>query len=282
MTFHTKPAQFIKHMTLHVTDLEAMTNFYTNVLGMQATITADEVHLSADGTQTLLTLVPLPSPEAHHSRTTGLYHIAFLLPTRADLAHIFVHFEKLSIRLGASDHDVSEALYLHDIEGNGIEIYVDRDAQTWEWTDQHTVKMGTTYLQVQDLLQQVNGEWNGMPTNTVIGHIHLSVANLQAMHDFYTKGLGYEVVTRYGNQALFLSTNNYHHHIGMNTWESLNAPPKKPNQTGMASYTIDTANEQTAHELKERLLALGATIQPLQFGFSTVDPSGNTIHITFS
>lgn len=160
MKFHEKPAHYIKHITLHVKDLHAMTNFYEKTLGFKAILRNDnEVELSADGVHPLVTLQQLASATEREHRTAGLYHIAFLLPHRSDLAHILQHFDRIGMRLGASDHDVSEALYLNDIEGNGIEIYTDRDPKVWEWLDDGMVKMSTYRLNVDDVLTEATDGW---------------------------------------------------------------------------------------------------------------------------
>ncbi|HEY9570074.1 MAG TPA: VOC family protein [Metalysinibacillus sp.] len=282
MKFHEKPAHYIKHITLHVKDLHAMTIFYEKTLGFKAILRNDyEVELSADGIHPLVTLQQLTTATEREQRTAGLYHIAFLLPHRSDLAHILQHFDRIGMRLGASDHDVSEALYLNDIEGNGIEIYTDRDPKTWEWLDDGMVKMSTYRLNVDDVLTEATDGWQGMPEGTILGHIHLSVTSLPAMRDFYTKGLGYNITTAYGDQALFLSTDDYHHHIGMNIWESLGAPAKKSSETGLAHFTIDVANKAAADKIMHDLRPFNAEITPLTNGFSTIDPSGNEVRILY-
>lgn len=282
MKFHEKPAHYIKHITLHVKDLHAMTNFYEKTLGFKAILRNDnEVELSADGVHPLVTLQQLASATEREHRTAGLYHIAFLLPHRSDLAHILQHFDRIGMRLGASDHDVSEALYLNDIESNGIEIYTDRDPKVWEWLDDGMVKMSTYRLNVADVLTEATDGWQGMPEGTILGHIHLSVTSLPAMRDFYTQGLGYNITTAYGDQALFLSTDDYHHHIGMNIWESLGAPAKKASETGLAHFTIDVANKAEADKIMHNLRPFNAEITPLTNGFSTIDPSGNEVRILY-
>ena len=282
MNFHNKPAHYIKHMTLHVKDLRAMSDFYEKTLGFKAILRNDnEVELSVDGITPLVTLQALPIATERDQRTTGLYHIAFLLPHRSDLAHILQHFDRIGMRLGASDHDVSAALSLNDIEGNGIEIYTDRNPQNWEWLDDGSVKMSTYRLNIANVLTEATGSWQGTPAGTILGHIHLSVNSLPAMREFYTKGLGYKITAAYGEQALFLATDNYHHHIGMNIWESLGASPKKPTETGLAHFTIDVADKAAADKIIHDLQPFNATITPLKNGFSTIDPAGNEVRITY-
>lgn len=282
MNFHQNPAHYIKHMTLHVKDLQKMTDFYEKILGFTViTRTTTAATLSADGEHPLFTLQALATVAEHQVRATGLYHIAFLLPNRSDLAHILQHFDRIGMRLGASDHDVSEALYLNDIEGNGIEIYTDRNPNQWEWLDDATVKMTTKRLNVADILTEATDEWQGMPAETCLGHIHLAVADLPRMRDFYTKGLGYTITATYEDQALFLATDHYHHHIGMNSWESLGAPAKKDNETGLANFTIHVADKEAVNKILTNLKPFHAPITPLPSGFSTIDPSGNEVRVRY-
>ncbi|HWL12896.1 MAG TPA: VOC family protein, partial [Ureibacillus sp.] len=160
--------------------------------------------------------------------------------------------------------------------------------QEWEWHDDGMVHMTTDQVDVQSLLREADGKWNGLPNGTVMGHIHLSAANLVQSEKFYTQALCYEIVTRYGNQALFLSTGHYHHHIGLNTWESLDGSPVPENGVGLMSFTIVLDNEAQAREMKDRLSEFGAIVEMFdeapKFGgaqaFSTVDPSGIRIIFT--
>ena len=134
---------------------------------------------------------------------------------RSDLANIVVHFVEKGIRFAASDHLVSEALYLDDPDGNGIEIYSDRDPSVWNW-DGNEVAMTTIPVRYSESAykHQTEEKWEGMPENTVMGHIHLHVAELEKTEEFYVKGLGFGVVNRFGGQALFMSDGKYHHHVG--------------------------------------------------------------------
>ena len=134
--------------------------------------------------------------------------------------------------------NVSEALYLNDPDGNGIEIYIDRDADEWTWNEEGYVHMTTEHLNFQPILAEADGKWDGLPEGTVMGHIHLSVADLTATEKFYTDVLDYEVVTRYGAQALFISTGKYHHHIGLNTWQSNGGQAAPADAVGLKSYTV--------------------------------------------
>ena len=281
MHFHEKPNTYVTNVEIKVRDLQRSLTYYQEVIGFEIlTEETKKATLTADGQTALLTIVQPDAVEEKTGLTTGLYHFALLLPTRRDLANIITHFRQTGVYFGASDHDVSEALYLQDPDENGIEIYIDRPEENWTWTSDQ-VHMVTEPLNIPAILAEANGEWNGLPAGTVMGHIHLSVSSLNAAEEFYTKGLGFDVVTRYGGQALFISTGRYHHHIGLNTWYSENAPKLGENQIGLKTYSLFLDNEAQATNMKENLRAIGAPVIEFDGGFQTEDPAGNTVLLKF-
>ncbi|MFJ7699190.1 VOC family protein [Lysinibacillus fusiformis] len=277
MHFHKNPNTYVTNVEIKVSDLQRSLTFYQEVIGFN--VLHQESHkatLTADGHTALLTIVQPDIVEEKLSSTTGLYHFALLLPTRLDLANIITHFQEKGVYLGASDHAVSEALYLNDPDHNGIEVYVDRPENEWGWhMDQ--VHMVTEPLNIRSILEEGDGNWNGLPLGTVMGHIHLSVSNLAEAEQFYTNGLGYDIVARYGSQALFISTGRYHHHIGLNTWHSENAPKLGENQVGLKTYSLRLDNEEQASIMKANLRAMGAPVIDMDGGFQTEDPAGNVV-----
>ncbi|MGG2072336.1 VOC family protein [Lysinibacillus irui] len=281
MHFHEKPNTYVTNVELKVSDLQRSLTYYQDVIGFK--VLQQESHkatLTADGRTALLTIVQPETVEEKQRMTTGLYHFALLLPTRRDLANIITHFHEKGVYLGASDHAVSEALYLNDPDHNGIEVYVDRPESEWTWyVDQ--VHMVTEPLNIQSILEEGNGNWSGLPEGTVMGHIHLSVSNLAETEQFYTNGLGYDIVSRYGTQALFISTGRYHHHIGLNTWHSENAPKLGENQVGLKTFSLRLDNEEQASSMKANLRAMGAPVIDIDGGFQTEDPSGNVVLLKF-
>jgi catechol 2,3-dioxygenase len=275
MNFHQEPLTFVGTVNLKVQNLERSLLFYKEVIGFKVLEQTERTaSLTADGKTALLTLEQPEDIVPKSGRTTGLYHFAILLPTRADLANIVQHFADIGLRLGSSDHLVSEALYFSDTDGNGIEIYADRPASEWGWNNGQ-VNMAVDPLDFKDLLSvKRDHPWNGLPAETVMGHIHLHVSELSKTEEFYTKGLGFEVVSRFGNQALFISTGKYHHHIGLNTWNGVGAPPPAANSVGLESYTLVLPTEEKRKQIADQLKSIGA---PVTEDFVTEDPSGNRI-----
>lgn len=287
--FHKKPNMYTSHVQLKVSNLAQSIEYYTTIIGFNVlTQTSDTAYLTFDGKTSLVSLVEVPNASPLQNGVTGLYHLALLLPSSKDLGNILQYFVEKNIRIGAGDHHVSEALYLNDPDGNGIEIYADRDKSEWHWDANNHVHMTTEQVNFQALLAQADGTWNGLPEGTVMGHIHLSVADLTETEHFYTNVLDYEVVTRYGAQALFISTGKYHHHIGLNTWQSVGGRKPSDNMVGLKSYTIVLKDLAYAEQVKEKLATHNYVVEtfteaPVYGGaqhFSTVDPNGLRIVFT--
>jgi catechol 2,3-dioxygenase len=280
MKFQQKPYTFVSQVDLKVENLERSLSFYKQVIGFQILEQSErKATLTADGKTPLLSIEQPEDVMGKEPRTTGLYHFALLLPSRADLAKALQHFIKMNIRLGASDHLVSEALYLDDPDGNGIEIYADRPSSTWSWKDGQVV-MATEPLNAENLLKETNGEqWNGLPQDTLMGHIHLHVSELEKTKEFYLEGLGFDLVTQYGSQALFISTGGYHHHIGLNTWNGIGAKSPSKNSVGMKWFSLVYPTEEARKNVVNQLKNIGAAIQEDNGEFNTEDPSGNRIRL---
>ncbi|MED3880092.1 VOC family protein [Priestia megaterium] len=281
MNFHRAPHVFVGTVNLKVENLERSLAFYQQIIGFQLLgRTENKALLTADGRTALLSIEQPENVTAKQPRTTGLYHFALLLPTRSDLGSILQHLLNSGYPLqGASDHLVSEALYLADPDGNGIEIYRDRPSSTWEWNDNEVV-MATKPLDAEAILAEGKGKpWTGLPSATLMGHIHLHVSELGQTENFYRNGLGFEVVSNYHNQALFISTGRYHHHIGLNVWNGVGAPSPLESSVGLDSFTLvfpaEEAREQAINQLRE----IGAAVSKENQDFITKDPSGNIIRL---
>lgn len=282
MGFHEKPTTFVSHVTLKVSDLQQSLNFYQTVIGFkvlsQTNMTAE---LTADGKTTLLTLTQPDGVTPKIQQTTGMYHFALLLPKKKDLADVIVHLTRHNIDLGAADHLVSEAIYLSDPDGNEIEIYIDRDPDEWTWHSGQ-VKMATDPLNAEALMShRIEGsEWQGLPEETIMGHIHLYVADLNKTKAFYVDGLGLDVASVFGSKALFLSSGHYHHHVGVNTWKGEGLPPEEETSVGMQSFKMVYQDTAALHNIVQRLREQGATVEEINHHIFTKDPSGNRIELT--
>ena len=271
-------------ISLTVGDLARARRFYQDTLGMIALGRQDgTLALGVEGTGPLVALTEVPNARPRPPRTSGLYHFAILLPGRMDLARTLSRLANQGYPLqGAADHGVSEALYLADPDGNGIEIYIDRPRAEWRWQDGQ-LQMGTDPLNVRALLNQSDGVRNGLPPETRIGHVHLQVAHLNQAESFYSEVLGFELMQRYGPSALFLSAGGYHHHVGLNTWAGVGAPPPPPDAVGLRHFTIDLPDDEELARITERLQAADIPFEPVAVthgaGAAQLvrDPSGNGI-----
>jgi catechol 2,3-dioxygenase len=276
--FHSKPYVYVGEVNIKVKDLENSVAFYETIIGLQVLEKGEgRAVLTADGETPLVTLEQPEDVISKAGRTTGLYHFAILLPTRADLSVFLRHLLETGYPLGAADHYVSEALYLNDPDGNGIEVYRDRPADEWTWKN-GMVDMATEQLDAQGILAASDAEWKGLPAETLMGHIHLHVADLQQAEEYYTKGLGFERVATYP-QAAFLSTGKYHHHIAINTWQGVGAPTPPRNSIGLNWYTLVFPDTSVREAVVKQLQQLGAPITKEHDYYLTNDPAGNQIRL---
>jgi catechol 2,3-dioxygenase len=229
----------IGRVRLRVADLERMRSYYERTIGLR-TLAHDDGTLRLGAGAPLVELAGDPDAPPAPPGSTGLFHLALLVPDRAELARALQRVLASGERpTGASDHFVSEALYLRDPEGNGIEIYRDRPREQWEYTAGGELRMGTVALDVDAVMDELpEGEDPGLADATVMGHIHLHVADLDAAEAFYAGRLGFDVTVRSYPGALFLSRGGYHHHIGLNTWQGAGAPPPPPGSRGLEDFEL--------------------------------------------
>ena len=282
MSFHHAPTTFVSQLHLYVSHIERSIKFYQQVLGFSILERVDDkVVLTVNGETPILTLETPKHLEARNPRSTGLYHFAILLPSRGDLARFVMHLLKMKVRFGASDHLVSEAIYFSDPDLNGIEVYVDRHPDTWSW-NQGKVAMSVDELNYDDLLKDINvlSLWDKAPKDTVLGHIHLHVKELKETVKFYVDGLGFQIVSRLGDSALFISDNGYHHHIGLNTWQGVSAPEKRPLAVGLHFFTVQYPSTEKRDEVIERLLKMNYGVEKQIDGYFVLDPSKNLIKLS--
>jgi catechol 2,3-dioxygenase len=245
--------------TLHVRDLESVARYYEDTIGLhRIDAEKDSVRLGA-GKAALLHLIKRPGIDLEPRGFAGLFHTAFLLPSRADLGRWLHRAINAQVTFdGASDHTVSEALYLTDPEGNGIEIYADRPRDSWSWSNAQ-VQMATDPLDVQALVAAGGPKAPDsarMPDGTIIGHIHLRVGGIPEAEQFYRDVLGLDVTARRSG-ATFYATGGYHHHIATNIWGSRNAPKRSGTITGLAAFELAAIDAKTFDAAAARALAAG-------------------------
>jgi catechol 2,3-dioxygenase len=229
----------IGRVRLRVADVDRVRSYYERTIGLPTLSDGDVAALGVDGT-TLVELVGDPEAPPAPPGRTGLFHLALLVPDRPSLARAVKRVVASGERFtGASDHFVSEALYLRDPEGNGIEIYRDRPRSLWEYEPDGELRMGTVALDVDGVMAELpGGDDSGMPGGTVVGHVHLHVGDLAAAEEFYAGRLGLDVMVRSYPGALFLSRDGYHHHIGLNTWQGEGAPPPPAGSRGLEDFEL--------------------------------------------
>jgi catechol 2,3-dioxygenase len=280
MTQTIAPETRIGAVELNVASLERSLNYYQNTLGFKLFEREPDQASLGVGDQRLLVLHEKPGAVQPRG-TTGLFHFAVLLPDRQSLARLLVHMAETEAAVdGASDHGVSEALYLSDPDGNGIEIYRDRRKQEWPVDDLGRLQMVTEELDIDDLvleLRQKLTEWKGLPEGTRIGHIHLRVRNIPEAEAFYSGVLGFKLMQRYGSAASFVSAGGYHHHIGMNTWGSAGAPPPPENAAGLRQYEVLLPDIGALEAVKASLETASVPFEPVDGGLLVRDPSQNAI-----
>ena len=265
-------------VTLAVRDLDAVATFYRDVIGLAVEAEAGAtVRLGTDDT-TLVVLRADPDARQWTRREAGLFHTAFLLPTRGDFGAWLRHADAAGIALtGAADHLVSEAVYLSDPEGNGIEIYVDRPSPEWQWIDDGSVVMRNEPLDRAGIVGAATKPWVGMPAGSCVGHVHLQVGNLDATERFYADLLGFNVMCRYPG-ALFLGSGGYHHQLAGNVWNSRAAPERAEGTTGLAEITL-VAEGAIAELVRSRFRDAGLSLVEDGDTFVVRDPWGTCLRL---
>jgi catechol 2,3-dioxygenase len=226
---------------LIVRDLELSLRFYTAVIGFEELTNADGVAELGAGGMTLLRLRGEPEAPPRPPRTTGLFHFAILVPTRAELGRTLLRLhDRGSSLTGASDHLVSEALYLNDPDGIGIEIYRDRPREQWRH-DGEQIQMATLPLNLHAIAAEHDERASLDPPlaeGTVIGHVHLNVADLGSSERFWCEDIGFEITVGTYPGALFVSAGGYHHHLGLNTWNGAGVPPPPEGAIGLERFEV--------------------------------------------
>lgn len=276
------PATQVGLVALTVADLERSLRFYTDIFGFTLLDQkAGEATLGTPSSPLLLLREVAGAQPWPHDRYgyTGLYHFAVLTPTRRDLGRWLRHWLELGLPLpGQGDHLVSEALYISDPDGNGIEIYRDRPRSEWHW-DNGQVRMAVDPVDIQGVLaeaEQDDEPWAGFPDGTRVGHIHLQVGDIPQAQVFYHDILGFDIVATMPS-ALFISAGGYHHHIGMNIWHSRNAPPAPADTAGLRFFTLELPTEEARAAVVARLTAAGIPSTETPDTVIVQDPWQNTL-----
>lgn len=253
------PDTQIGTVSLRVSRLDQSLRFYEEVIGFRRlSLTNGQAVLAAEGTPPLLRLIETPGAEPMPRHAAGLYHFAILVPNRAALGRSLQKLIEGGVQIGHSDHAVSEALYASDPDGNGLEIYADRPASTWEWTAGE-VKITIVPLDLHSLLAAATSDgrtWQGLPAGTRIGHLHLQVSDTKKALDFYHGVLGF-TPTGQSSGAVFAAAGNYHHHFAANSWNSSGAGPAPAGTAGLESFVIELPNKAELARLTGRLSDLG-------------------------
>jgi catechol 2,3-dioxygenase len=273
------PATQVGVVTISVSDLDRSIDFYTNVLGFKVLKRSGDTAVLGAGGTPLLTLKELSGADSSPARATGLYHFAILFPTRRDLGRALRHLLQAGHPMpGQGDHAVSEALYLSDPDGNGIELYRDRPRDAWKWSD-GTVYMTTGPVDIRGLLADAEADdepWTGYPQGTRMGHIHLQVADIDQAERFYHDILGFDIVAKMPS-AIFLSAGGYHHHIGANTWNSLGASARPKGATGLEFFVLELPSDNARQAVIKRLDDAGIRHEQVGGDLVVHDPWQNRV-----
>jgi catechol 2,3-dioxygenase len=273
------PETTVGAVHLTVADLGRSLDYYREAIGLEVLEQADGRAAIGAGERELVVLVESAGARPAYGYT-GLYHFALLLPGRAELARWLAHASRDNVPLvGLSDHFVSEAIYLSDPDGHGIEIYWDRPREVWE--GQVFERMTTLPLDVGSLMGELSAPesepFEQLPDGTVMGHVHLKVASIPDTVAFYRDALGFDLMAQLGEQAAFLAAGGYHHHIGANTWESAGAAPPPEGLAALRHMTIVLPDAVDRDRVLERLEHAGHAPEESDDGPRVRDPSGNTL-----
>jgi catechol 2,3-dioxygenase len=273
------PSSHIGSVSLTVPNLEKSREFYEKVLGFQPVSSESDIPGSLTlgaGGRGLVNLVEKPGARKPRG-TSGLYHFAILLSSRKELAISLSRIAGLGWNLqGVANHGVSEAFYLNDPDGNGIEIYHDFPRDSWPYDERKRLNMGTDELDLDGVLGELEGLTEVSETidqAARIGHVHLQVSHLEESLRFYTRILGFDLVQRYGPAAAFISAGGYHHHVGLNNWAGDGIPAPTPGAAGLRWFTIVLPDLAAVQACAARVRAAGMFLEERPEGYLGRDPS---------
>lgn len=257
----------IESVDLRVKDIERALKFYSELIGLRViSKNSGTALLSASGELPhLISLVEDKSAAPKHKSSTGLFHTTIRLPSRKELARVFLRlFENKTKFQGFADHLVSESVYLPDSDENGVELYADRPKELWQYK-MGQVEMATLPLDLSVITKELDDPevWNGIHPDTDIGHIHLSVSDLHKAQEVYSMGIGMNITSSAYPGALFFAAGGYHHHIGTNTWSTRNAKPGAENTAGLINFTVKIPDKNYLEVIKSRVSESGLEVRDI-------------------
>jgi catechol 2,3-dioxygenase len=279
-TFASRTPLHIGAVGLVARDLGLLTDYYQSLLGLTVIERTSKLARLGMGGVTLLEIEHRANAKPDDERTAGLYHTAFLMPTRRDHARWILHIAQSRVPIsGASDHGVSEAFYLDDPEGNGVEVYNDRPREQWQ-IENGLVVMQTKQLDIEAILRATNPTepYDAAPEGLRIGHIHLRVGSVEHAEQFYRGAVGLELTRRRGG-ATFMSSGGYHHHVGANVWHSDGASRRDPDRAGLSWFSMEAADGAALDAAADRLKAANVPLSNIADGIEVSDPWGTHVRL---
>lgn len=280
-TFASRTPLHVGAVGLVARDLDRLTAFYRDLLGLTVFERTARLARLGAGETMLLHIEHRATAKPDDPAGAGLYHTAFLMPTRADLARWILHVAHRRVPItGASDHGVSEAIYLDDPEGNGIEVYSDRPREQWQ-REGRQILQRTDPLDIEAIIREVDpatATFTAAPAGLRIGHVHLRVGDIASAERFYCGALGLDV-TRRRTGATFLSSGGYHHHVGANVWHSRGAGRRDDDSAGLAWFSLEAADAAAFDSALAGLRAADAPLTASGNGIETLDPWGTRLRL---
>lgn len=284
--YHTQEIPHVTSVELRVLDLNRSIEFYTHTIGMKLINQKDNVAtFGTHNNKTLLTLVEIENGHPIQTRNAGLYHVAYLVPSRKDLGLMLKHFIKNRTPLqGASNHGISEAIYLADPDGNGIEIASDTPDITWKWVNGKLDLLSENGpMDVQAVLDEAkDSEFTGLSDDTIVGHLHLHVSELIEAKKFYQDILGLDVVIEIPNSAIFMSYAKYHHHIAINVWNGKGVKQTDAKTPGLIVANMNIPSIDMLNKIESKLKQLSYPYTENDKSLIVYDPSGNQFNLSLN
>jgi catechol 2,3-dioxygenase len=276
------PATEVGTVTLKVADLQRSITFYTQLIGLELFTQANGKAVLGAGKRIILKLEEVLGAQRLARNVTGLYHAAILFPSRYSLAIKITQLADIKYPFGYADHLVSEAFYLDDPDGNGLELYRDRPRSEWQW-DGLNIRMANAPIDFDSFFGEIKEGDPALgnpaaPDGTKLGHMHLRVGDIPTAQQFYNGVLGWDMVATMPS-ALFISAGGYHHHIGMNNWESGNGKPTPENMAGLREYSISLPNTAELDRLTKQIEAAGILVELDGDSALVLDPFGTRIKL---